>query len=79
MKSTLRLGRLRIEWFKSDMNWHGPRIGPAEFQTLRKGGRIVNLHVANHIRSYWGWRFIRYASDGSWRCLDVFWMRYGDR
>ena len=74
MKRELKLGRLRVEFFTSDMNWHGPRIGPAEFATLRKGGKIVNMHVANPLRAYWGWRFIRYSADGSWRCLGLYWL-----
>lgn len=83
MKGKWQLGRLRVEWFKSEMNYHGPRIdaGTAtdRFETLRKGGKVINLHVANAARTYRGWRFIRYSADGSWRCLDLFWMLEGER
>lgn len=78
MKREHQLGRLRVEWFKSDQNFHGELDkATGRHATLRTGGKVINMHVANRVRSYWGWRFIRYAADGSWRCLGLFWLRRG--
>lgn len=70
--------RLRINFGKSDRNFHGKRLGYCTFETI-KGWKVVVLDLLKEInklggnksRAVWYKRVILYFPDGSWWHWDI--------